>query len=71
MKPQKTMSSLKKKKFGFKKSKQKFATTPVMAPEISRLSIVDAGPRILLDRPDSDPDQGEGRAGGGQPGPPQ
>ena len=47
-KPQKMMSSLKKKKFGFKKSKQKTAMAPVMAPEISSLSIVDAGPGILL-----------------------
>ena len=60
MKPQKMMNSLNtqfqewqekvktKKKLGFKKSKQKTASAPVMALGISRLSMVDAGPRILL-----------------------
>ena len=60
MKPQKMMNSLNtqfqegqekvktKKKLGFKKSKQKTASAPVMAFDISRLSVVDAGPRILL-----------------------
>ena len=59
MKPQKMMNSLNtqfqegqekvktKKKLGFKKSKQKTASAPVMALDISRLSVVDAGPRIL------------------------
>ena len=60
MKSQKMMNSLNiqfqegqekvktKKKLGFKKSKQKTASAPVMALDISRLSVVDAGPRILL-----------------------
>ena len=57
MKSQKMMNSLNiqfqegqekvktKKKLGFKKSKQK---TAHLQTDISRLSVVDAGPRILL-----------------------
>ena len=37
-----------KKKFGLKKSKQKTASVPVMAFDISSFSVVDASSRILL-----------------------